>query len=95
MSPLKYFKNLMNLFKDKESCNIERGIVVGTGLTVPAWDAVHDILPQMITTAKMVILPPLPEFVFIEFEFFLKEHKFDINKDIDGNLIIKMSIRKR
>lgn len=95
MSPLKYFKNLMNSFKDKDARIVERGIVVGTGLTVPAWDEIHDILPKMITNAKMAILPPMPDYVYSEFVVFMKEHKYDTEQDIDGNIMIKMSVRKR
>lgn len=95
-TPLKYFTNLMDrVFGEQENRTFNGGIETETNMTLPIWEEVHNAMPKMYTSAKMAIISGLSDIAYIELKSFLAQHKYDVERDYLGEIVVKMSIRKR
>ena len=95
-TPLKYFTNLMDrVFGDQETRTFDGGIENETNMTFPVWEEIHNAMPKMYTSAKMAIISALSDIAYIELRNFLAQHKYDVERDYLGEIVVKMSIRKR
>ena len=96
-SPLRYYTDLMDRVFGDENRSFQSGLDVGTGIREDAFHEIAKAYPNAFTSQKLVILKPgsLSDMAYDEFCAFMKAHKFDVHKDVDGAISVKMSVRKR
>ena len=96
-SPLRYYNDLMNRVFGDANRTFQNGMDVGTWIPESSFHEIAKAYPNAFTSQKVVIMKPgsLSERAYEDFCHFMKAHKFDVHKDVDGAIIIKMSVRIR